>query len=33
MDSGELEEASVYHFCLDVVCNYFVAGDWVDSNE
>lgn len=29
----ELAEASVYHFWLGVVCNYFVAGDWIDSDE
>lgn len=33
MGDKELAEASVYHFWLGVVCNYFVPGDLVDSDE
>lgn len=33
MGGGTLAEAFVYHFWLGVVCNSFVASDWVDSDE
>ena len=33
MGGGELAEASVYHFWLGVAYNYFVAGNWVNSDE